>query len=40
LTSYLPFSSWVGVFGDQVVAAALIDRIVHHAEVIAPEGAG
>jgi DNA replication protein DnaC len=28
LTSNLPFSSWGGVFGDQAVAAAMIDRIV------------
>ena len=28
-----------GVFGDQVVAAAMIDRIVHHADVIALKGA-
>ena len=35
LTSNLPFSGWGGVFGDQVVAAAMIDRIVHHADVIA-----
>src|SRR5215475_6450999 len=27
LTSNLPFSGWAGVFGDQVVAAAMIDRI-------------
>ena len=26
------------VFGDQVVAAAMIDRIVHHAEVITLKG--
>ena len=39
LTSNLPFSSWGGVFGDQVVAAAMIDRIVHHADVIALKGA-
>jgi hypothetical protein len=26
------------VFGDDVVAAAMIDRLVHHAEVIALEG--
>ena len=31
LTSNLPSSSWAGVFGDQDVAAAMIDRIVHHA---------
>jgi DNA replication protein DnaC len=32
-TSNLPFSGWGGVFGDQAVAAAMIDRIVHHADV-------
>jgi DNA replication protein DnaC len=25
---------WGEVFGDDVVAAAMIDRLVHHAEVI------
>ena len=39
LTSNLPFSGWGGVFGDQVVAAAMIDRIVHHADVITLKGA-
>ena len=39
LTSNLPFSSWASVFGDQVIAAAMIDRIVHHADVIALKGA-
>ncbi|WP_203569001.1 IS21-like element helper ATPase IstB [Aestuariimicrobium ganziense] len=39
LTSNLPFSSWGGVFGDQVVAAAMIDRIVHHADVLTLKGA-
>lgn len=39
LTSNLPFSGWGTVFGDQVVAAAMIDRIVHHAEVLALKGA-
>ena len=34
LTSNKPFSSWGEVFGDDVVAAAMIDRLVHHAEVI------
>ena len=28
-----------GVFGDQVIAAAMIVRIVHHADVIALKGA-
>jgi len=26
---------WGEVFGDDVVAAAMIDRLVHHAEVVA-----
>lgn len=39
LTSNLPFSGWGGVFGDQVIAAAMIDRIVHHADVLALKGA-
>ena len=39
LTSNLPFSSWGGVFGDQAVAAAMFDRIVHHADVITLKGA-
>jgi DNA replication protein DnaC len=39
LTSNLPFSGWGGVFGDQVVAAAMIDRIVHHADVLTVKGA-
>jgi len=39
LTSNLPFSGWGGVFRDQVVAAAMIDRIVHHADVLTLKGA-
>ena len=39
LTSNLPFSSWGGVFGDQAVAAAMIDRVVHHADVLTLKGA-
>jgi DNA replication protein DnaC len=38
LTSNLPFSCWGGVFGDQAVAAAMIDRIVHHADVLTLKG--
>jgi DNA replication protein DnaC len=33
LTSNLPFARWGDVFGDQTIAAAMIDRIVHHADV-------
>ncbi|MDR1214589.1 MAG: IS21-like element helper ATPase IstB [Propionibacteriaceae bacterium] len=39
LTSNLPFSGWGSVFGDQTVAAAMIDRIVHHADVLTLKGA-
>ena len=38
LTSNLPFSGWGGVFGDQAVAAAMIDRLVHHAEILGLKG--
>jgi DNA replication protein DnaC len=33
-----PFGRWAEVFGDEVVAAAMIDRLVHHAEVISLRG--
>lgn len=36
-TLKLPFSGWSGVFGDQAVAAAMMDRIVHHADVLTPK---
>lgn len=39
LTSNLSFASWGDVFGDQTIASAMIDRIVHHAEVISLTGA-
>ena len=39
LISNLPFSGWAGVLGDQVVAAAMIDCIVHHADVLTLKGA-
>ncbi len=29
----------VGVFADQAVAAAMIDRVVHHADVLTLRGA-
>ena len=38
VTSNKPFGRWGEVFGDDVVAAAMIDRIVHHADVIALKG--
>jgi DNA replication protein DnaC len=38
LTSNLIFSRWGETLGDDVVAAATIDRLVHHAHVIALDG--
>src|SRR5512134_432918 len=38
VTSNKPFGRWGEVFGDDVVAAAMIDRLVHHADVVAPQG--
>lgn len=38
VTSNLAFSRWGETLGDDVVAAATIDRLVHHAQVIALDG--
>jgi DNA replication protein DnaC len=38
VTSNKPFGRWGEVFGDDVVAAAMIDRLVHHAEVVPLKG--
>jgi DNA replication protein DnaC len=38
VTSNKPFGRWGEVFGDDVVAAAMIDRLVHHAEVHSLKG--
>jgi DNA replication protein DnaC len=38
VTSNKPFGRWGEVFGDAIVAAAMIDRLVHHAEVISLKG--
>lgn len=39
LTSNRGFAEWGEIFGDPVVAAALLDRLLHHAVVIQIEGA-
>lgn len=38
ITSNMPFGRWGEIFADDVIAAALIDRLVHHAEVITIDG--
>lgn len=39
LTSNRGFAEWAEVFGDPVVATALLDRLLHHAVVVQIEGA-
>jgi hypothetical protein len=38
VTSNKPFSAWGEIFGDDATAAAMIDRLVHHAELISLKG--
>ncbi|OFV72820.1 transposase [Rhodococcus erythropolis] len=38
VTSNLPFGRWGETFSDDVAAAAMIDRLVHHAEVLTLSG--
>ena len=38
VTTNLPFAKWSDVFLDATAAAAVIDRIIHHATVLQTEG--
>ena len=38
LTTNLPFSDWPTIFPNAATATALIDRLVHHAEIITLDG--
>lgn len=38
VTTNLPFANWSEVFQDTTAAAAVIDRVVHHATVLHTEG--
>jgi IstB-like ATP binding protein len=38
VTSNKPFSTWGEIFGDDAVAIAMVDRLVHHAELISLKG--
>jgi DNA replication protein DnaC len=38
LTSNLSFAEWGGLLGDEVLATALLDRLLHHAEIITING--
>ena len=38
LTSNKGFEEWGEIFGDEVMAAALIDRLVHHCHIVTIRG--
>ncbi len=38
VTSNKPFSKWGEIFGDDMVATAMIDRLIHHAEILSLKG--
>lgn len=38
VTSNLSFAEWGGLLGDDVLATALLDRLLHHAEIITING--
>ena len=38
ITSNKPFSAWGEIFGDDATAVAMIDRLVHHAEILSLKG--
>ena len=38
LTSNQSFGSWGDVFGDRVIAAAILDRLLHHAITVNIKG--
>jgi DNA replication protein DnaC len=38
LTTNLPFREWPSIFPNAACATALIDRVIHHADVLAIEG--
>jgi DNA replication protein DnaC len=38
VTSNKPFGAWGDIFGDEITAAAMVDRLVHHAEILGLKG--
>jgi len=38
VTSNKPFSAWGEIFGDDAVATAMIDRLIHHADILSLKG--
>ena len=40
LTTNLEFSKWGGIFTDDQMAAAMIDRLIHHSHILVFSGPG
>jgi DNA replication protein DnaC len=38
VTSNKPFSKWGDIFGDDMAATAMIDRLIHHSEILPLKG--
>ena len=38
VSSNKAFSAWGEIFGDEIVAVAMIDRLIHHAEILSLKG--
>src|ERR1700732_3845020 len=38
VTSNKPFSAWGEIFGDDMAATAMIDRLIHHSEILSTKG--
>jgi len=38
LTSNQAFSNWGEVFGDQIIATAILDRVLHHSVTVNIKG--
>ena len=38
VTSNKPFSQWGEIFGDDMAATAMIDRLIHHSAILSLKG--
>jgi DNA replication protein DnaC len=38
VTSNKPFSLWGEIFGDDMAATAMVDRLIHHSEILSLKG--
>ena len=38
LTTNRPFEEWANIFGDAVLASAIVDRLIHHAYIFKING--